>query len=236
MKELNANWFAEGIIDFEHKKYLLLAYLKYVSKQFDSTKLYPILSDLLFHYKSLKSLRDNQELVRQSMPKKLRKFDLDKFRLEYEQIMNDDEYMVEIASILDFAIPRIQRAVKDGKEIYEIVEENLEIEPIGILPIQKEFGYMMVKNGDHSDTQVFEYNLSIFENASEKFRSMRTSYVNSYQHHISNSFESIKIDLLRRNRTLPNPATYLVYSLIPFPLNETLLPIAKRSLVRFIYS
>lgn len=236
MKELNANWFAQGIIDFEHKKYMLLAYLQYVSKQFDGTKLYPLLSDLIFHYQNLKSLKDNQELVKQSMPKKLRKFDLDNFRLEYERIMNDDQYMVEIESILDFAIPRIQQAVKDGKEIYEIVEENIEIEPIGIVPIQKEFGYMMLKNGDKSDTQVFQYNLSIFENASEKFRSIRTHYVNSYQNQVALSFEAIKLDLVRRNRELPNPATYLIYSLIPFPIQETLLPIAKRSLVRFIYS
>lgn len=236
MKELNANWIAEGIIDFEHKKYLLLAYLKYVTKQFDETKLYPILSDLIFHYQSLKSLREHKALVKQSMPKKLRKFDLDNFRVEYEKIMNDDQYMLEIESILDFAIPQIQQAVKDGKEIYDIVEESIEIEPIGIVPIQKEFGYMMLKNGDKSDTEVFEYNLSLIENASEKFRSIKTSYVQCYKNHFTNSFESIKIDLVRRNRSLPNPATYLIYSLLPVPMNETFLPIAKRSLVRFIYT
>ena len=72
MRQLTTNWFTEGIIDFEHKKYLLLAYLQHVSKQFDETKLYPFLSDLVFHYQNVKSLKQNRAVVLQQMPKKLR--------------------------------------------------------------------------------------------------------------------------------------------------------------------
>ena len=47
MKSLSETWFAEGYIDFELKKYTLLAYLQEVNKYFDANKLYPQLADLI---------------------------------------------------------------------------------------------------------------------------------------------------------------------------------------------
>ena len=38
MKSLSETWFADGYIDFELKKYTLLAYLKEVNKYFDEHK------------------------------------------------------------------------------------------------------------------------------------------------------------------------------------------------------
>ena len=52
MKSLSETWFAEGYIDFELKKYTLLAYLQEVNKHFNESKLYPLLSDMiLYKYK-----------------------------------------------------------------------------------------------------------------------------------------------------------------------------------------
>ena len=45
MKRLSETWFAEGYIDFELKKYTLLAYLQEVNKYFNENKLYPQLAD-----------------------------------------------------------------------------------------------------------------------------------------------------------------------------------------------
>jgi hypothetical protein len=53
MKTLSETWFAEGFIDFELKKYTLLAYLQEVNKHFGENKLYPQLADVIFHYNNL---------------------------------------------------------------------------------------------------------------------------------------------------------------------------------------
>lgn len=50
MKQLSETWFAEGRIDFELKKYTLLAYLQEVNSHFNENKLYPQLADIIFHY------------------------------------------------------------------------------------------------------------------------------------------------------------------------------------------
>jgi hypothetical protein len=40
MKSLGANWFIEGHIDFEYKKYILLSYLQDINSHFDNKPAY----------------------------------------------------------------------------------------------------------------------------------------------------------------------------------------------------
>jgi hypothetical protein len=40
--------------------------------------------------------------------------------------------------------------------------------------------------------------------------------------------------LIRAKRDFPNPAVYSIETELSFPIDETLLPIAKRTLVRYI--
>jgi len=56
LKSLGLNWFIEGSIDFEYKKYILLDYLQEINRHFDKSKLYPNLTDLVFHYNNLRAL------------------------------------------------------------------------------------------------------------------------------------------------------------------------------------
>ena len=51
--KLKENWLTEGLIDFEYKKYQLLAYLKRVKDSFNKVELYPFLSDLVFSFSPL---------------------------------------------------------------------------------------------------------------------------------------------------------------------------------------
>ena len=44
----------------------------------------------------------------------------------------------------------------------------------------------------------------------------------------------MKVGLIKENKDLPNPAVYTINTSLSFPVEETLLPIAKRCLVRYI--
>ena len=59
-------------------------------------------------------------------------------------------------------------------------------------------------------------------------------FIDTYEQSLVNTPEAIKLSLIRRNQFLPNPAVYYVYTDIAFPLEQTLLPVAKRSLVKYI--
>ena len=108
MKSLDINWITEGRIDFEYKKYLLLAYLQQISGEFNENRLYPFLADLVEHYNNVVSIKKNKEIVSSSFPKKISKLDFEKFKLKYEQLLDDADYLAEIEEILDFAIPKMK--------------------------------------------------------------------------------------------------------------------------------
>ncbi len=232
--QLSDNWITEGILDFEYKKYVLLGYLKNVSQNFDEKKLYPFLSDLIFHYRNLLHFRENKKLAKRSFPKKINKIELENFSIAYESMMHDAAYMEEVERILAFALPRMKQEMHKGREIYEAIDKKLKIFPVGIMPLSADEGYLLLKNGETSDTQVFDYKITIFTNANENYRTIKTKHITSYLRKLTNSYENIKLDLMRQRKNLPNPATFVIMSTLQFPLQETLLPIAKRSFVRFI--
>src|SRR5580698_5758553 len=133
METLNKNWLTEGWMDLEYKKYLLLAYLQETAGQFDEKKLYPRLSELSEHLRSLQLLRDKKVAISKDFPKEITRLDFEKFKVEYKNAFEDDELIKEMDAIIAFALPEIERKLGLGREIYEEVEDKLQVFPIGIL-------------------------------------------------------------------------------------------------------
>lgn len=236
MKELKKDWLTQDLIDFEYKKFILLAYLQEVKTNFTDRKLYPYFSDLIFHYRNLLSIKENKSILFENFPKQISKADFEKLTISYHKIIGDDYVMAEIEAIVTYAIPKLKDILTEGKDIYEYVEENLAITPVGISPLYPDEGYLFITEPNDKETRIYQYQITIFESADERYRGVHTTYLESVRRSLANTYENIKIDLTRRYKQLPNPATYMVEAKISLPLNETLLPIAKRVLVKYIYS
>jgi hypothetical protein len=236
MKTLSETWFAEGYIDFELKKYTLLAYLQEVTRYFDENKLYPQLSDLVFHYNNLCAFRENKQVLQQFFPKRLSKIDQERLQLLYERMVEDEDIMLQLEEIIQYAIGRLAPTIRSGTDIYEFVEERLSITPVGLIPLDTQEGYMFLSNGTGRQTRVYQYRLSIFEKHNEKYRAIKTEFIETRRRSIVHTYEQMKGELLRSRVALPNPAVYSVETELTYPLEETLLPIAKRRLVRYLSS
>jgi hypothetical protein len=234
MKSLSETWFAEGYIDFELKKYTLLAYLQEISKYFNENKLYPQLADVIFHYNNIVAFRENKKHLQEHFPKKLTGFQMEKLQLLYEQMIADTELMQELENIIHYSAGKLKKTISSGTEIYEFVEDKINIAPVGIIPLDTQEGYFFLSTGEVNSTGVYHYRLSFFEKHDEKYRSIRTAFVDRWQRSISSTYEHIKSELIRHRKELPNPAVYSIETDLKFPVDETLLPIAKRSLVKFI--
>ena len=233
MKSLSETWFADGYIDFELKKYTLLAYLQEVNKYFGEHKLYPQLGDVIFHYNNLVAFRENKKFLQEQFPKKLTGIQMERLQVLYEQMMDDDELMEELEQIIQYAAGEMRSTITNGTELYELVEDKLQISPVGIIPLEQNEGYFFLSNM-RSQTRVYQYRLSIYEKREEKYRSIRTEFIDVWYRSIANTYEHIKSELLRNRTQLPNPAVYAIQTEMNLPVEETLLPIAKRSLVRYI--
>jgi hypothetical protein len=114
MKQLSETWFAEGYIDFELKKYTLLAYLKEINSCFNENKLYPQLSDLIFHFNNIVAFRENKKHLQEHFPKKFTGVQIQKLQLLYEQMIEDDELMNELENIINYSAGEMKTTISNG--------------------------------------------------------------------------------------------------------------------------
>ena len=224
----------EGYIDFELQKYRLLAYLQEVKQCFKATRLYPQLSDVVFHYNNLIAFRNNKQFIQDQFPKKLDMVDLKRLELVYEHMLADNELMQELERITQYALDEMKGTINEGAEIYDFVEKNLKIEPVGIIPLYKDEGYVFLRYGEHTDVRIYCYNITLFEHKNSRYKGIKMEFVDSRVKNLANTYEQIKLDIIRSIRTLPNPAVYKVEFPLSVPFAETLLPVAKRMLVKYI--
>ena len=190
MKALSQNWVVENLIDFEYKKYELLGYLQGVKQEFKDEKLYPALSELISHYNNLITIRNNKQQLSDSFWKFLSKIDLEKLKLIYESKEKDNQLLNEIENIINFSIPQLENCLKEGTDIYNIMEGNMQIEPIGLIPLNTNEGYMFISSGKQKETIVYQYNITFIEQANEPFRGIHTNFITSFEYSYINTYEN----------------------------------------------
>ncbi len=231
---LSETWFMEGFIDFELQKYRLLAYLKEVKNSFNATKLYPQLSEIVAHYKNLLAFRENKKLMQDKFPRRLDQVNAQKMELVFEKMLADTEVMQELEQITDYALEQMKGTITEGAEIFDFVEKKLQVQPIGIMPLYKNEGYVFLHYGDKFEVRIYNYTITLFEHRNARYKGIRMEYMDTRTKTPANTYQQIKLDVIREYRALPNPAVFMVDFPLAVPLNETLLPIAKRVLVKHI--
>jgi hypothetical protein len=231
MGTLKNNWLTENHIDFEYKKYMVLGYLQDIKKQYERQELYPALADVIVHYKNLKQIKDNATNIKKGFSKDVTGIDWQKMELIHKKENVSDDLFQELEMIIDFSMPLFADKINTGKKMYDYVEQNLSLSVVGIAPLRKEEGYLIINTENQQEVYVYQYGFSVLHNIQEHVRQLYTEYISTYTHTINNTFEKIKQDLISTRKDLPNPAVYAIKSAISTPFTETLLPIAKRFFV-----
>jgi hypothetical protein len=233
---LDQNWVTSGLLDFEFKKYVLLDYIQKCQKAFEQTRLYPPLSELCLHYKNLQDLQTALEQMEKSFPKEVIGLDLQQLQLMSQSTSIRNQEVETIQEIIDFALPTVKQAIADGKGIYEWIEQHLHIQPIGLLPLNKDAGYLFIHQNSHPDLFVYRFEQSIFVQHQENFRQLKMEYVAHTTIGIGHTLDQIKLELIANRPDLPQPATYECLCDVTVPLAETLFPIAKRAMLKHLAS
>jgi len=125
---LNSNWFTESPLDFEHKKWTLLAYIQNVHKNFGDKTIFPYLSDIRFHLTNLEKLKNTREIF---LKKELKGIDWEKLTLLYD-IPECSPEMKELDRIVNWSYPRLQKMDKLGRILWNEIENKLSVKYYGI--------------------------------------------------------------------------------------------------------
>lgn len=233
MDRLNRDWLSTGVIDFEYQRYVLLGYIKHIRKEFLNVHLYPSLSDIIQHYRNLIEVKENKRVISENFPKAISEVDFRKWSIKYKTL-DEDSLIDELESIISYAIPLFTEVMEEGRELYDFVEGNMELQPVGIVPMYLDEGYMMMTIADSNEVNVYRYQVSVFEGANEKYRGVNVEFLTREYVSIGRTLETVKADLVKYEKTLPNPATFVIINKLNLPEAPTILPIAKRLLIKTV--
>jgi len=113
---LQLDWFYQSPLDFEHKNYLLLQYLKSIDDSYSEHKLSPY---LLWTEKLLKELQDfklKTTYFESIIKKDIISIDLIKMQIVRKEIEKNDEIKV-VFEIVEYSTPLLESKVKLGYKL-----------------------------------------------------------------------------------------------------------------------
>lgn len=236
MKPLSLDLFAGAAYDVERTQYQVLARLQRAHEAFSQNYIYPHLGRLVKLYKALNTVIDQSDAFRTPRTGEISSIDLDAAEVVYEWPELDHDQMADVEELIRWAMPHVKGAIEEGRAVYEFVEGHLQVEEVGIVPSYVQEGYLMVPDREQDRLHVMRYSLSIFTDADERYRSLKTVHCKSIpQQGVDLHPSSVKLDLMKEHRDLPNPATYFFDTGIAFPYERTTLPIVKRRLMRHLH-
>ncbi len=237
MNPLTLDLFLPAGKDVESAQYRILAKLKSVREAFKHNSIYPHLSNLIGLHETVSSLVGGIDDIREALPGTISGIDLGSGTVIYEKEKLDDDQLAHIEELLRWALPHIQEAIEVGRTIFEFVDDNMELEEVGIVPSYLKEGYLLIPDRRMMELHVLRYEFSVLVGVDERYQSLKTTHFKSIPRgRVDAPPATIKLDLVTENRDLPNPATYHFLTQLDFPFSDTLLPVAKRKLIRYLNS
>lgn len=198
--------------------------------------MYPYLSQLVELRKTLKDITERLADLKSKFPKQISRIDWVNKTIEHEVVFVDGTDLTAVEDLIDWALPEIEKVIHEGVSIHEYVENELFVEHVGILPNYRDEGYFFVPDNLNSKLNLFQFEVSIFQSSEDKYRALKTTFLKAIaQGKARLSPGSIKLDLIKEQKQLPNPATYSVDTNLDFPFNPTILPVAKRKLMQKLF-
>jgi hypothetical protein len=232
MEALDSAFYTDFSRDVESRQLIFMHTMKEIRSSFRKNALYPYLNQLITLHQQLSDLLSRMDAFEKEQPKTLVEIDLVRNELHFEPNQVDLS-MQQTAAFIRQCLPLMRTVIDEGAVIYDFVEQQVEFQPVGVVPQYRQEGYFMVPDADADDVKVYRYGLSLLTAAHDRYRSLHTRLVKTLRDAEKLiPANTIKLHLIEEHNELPNPAIYQFSSGIDFPFSATLFPVCKRLLLR----
>ncbi len=211
--------------DEESTRYRVLHGLQTVRRAFGENEVYPHLADLIHLHEAMQEIGHRADALRGRGT--VTGIDLDEGTLRYDE---SEEPALLFETLVEWAFPLVKEVIDEGRAIFDFVDEHTAVEAVGIVPSYQDEGYLLVPDG--GVLRILRYAVSIFTRHDERFRSLRTAALGEAP--ADASPHDLKQQLIARHPDLPTPATYRLATDLDFPVEATILPVAKRKLLQYL--
>jgi len=157
--------------------------------------------------------------------------------VRYEEVNGDFAPGFVLEPLTRWLLPKIQTTINEGRTICDFVEEHADFETVGIVPHHQREGYLLIRVDGQDLFRVVRFSAWVLSGQEGWYHSLRTHHAIVSPELLDGPVESPnswKRALLELNPDLPNPATFFLNVDLAFPYEETVLPLAKRRLLRYL--
>lgn len=160
MNSLSKNWLTEPIIDFEYKKYTLLAYCQWLDSALHESILFPAYLELAGHYTFLDAFLKKKQLHSSALPKQVTGIQWDPPSLKYKANEIPSEEVKEINQIATFGHCQLEKRKHDFESVIAQKSKSINAKQVGIFGDRVDRGFVMIP--DDSDVVVYRYRVLDF--------------------------------------------------------------------------
>jgi hypothetical protein len=158
--KMDTNWLFEQPIDFEHKQYILLNFLKYCDKKIERFEVYPIYTELSIHLANLQLISSDFKNI--YIEKKIENIDdeilLSELKYRPVTISNEHDFN-EINEIVKFSGSKILDYFNTIKAVWTIIYDSISIQPKQEVNLFENVGYFYFDKENRR--QVWKYQIEI---------------------------------------------------------------------------
>lgn len=235
--QLDPEWIFQEPIDFEHKKYTLLAYLQKCDKRFDELKIYPDFSELSLHLANLQSIdKENTMLITKKNFSCLDDEILFKDLIPKKPPILDESEQEEIKKTVKFSGQKIYEAFSVAKSIWTVAHDSISVH----LKKNKDYlegGVGFAYYRRKLDDKIFVWEYEIRKEDEEDFNSK--TFMRLIHSGLTDdmTFSDIITNFSKWN-DIEHFKSFPVFEIRcsqDFPFEETFIPMAKRALMSYVF-
>ncbi len=235
MKQLTLNSFLYEESDWELSQYNILSSLKEFQYKFNTNKLYPALSELVFLTIRLEEIFEDEgtteppffHAAKGRAPK--RNYQITE---TLENPVSNHNYNY---NLIEWALPLIKSLVEEAYIIADFIEDEMSITRIGNDLKDINVGYLIITNKTEETFEVYHYDTTKYSSEGKTYISIKTKAVDTYKIHGDiNSLKLLKVDLIKKYSEPFGVPVYTIDCDVDFPFEETIFPIAKRKFLSHI--
>jgi hypothetical protein len=115
---LNLDWYCQTPLDFEHKNYLLLQYLKSVDDSYSNHILSPYLLWTEKLVKELQEFTTKTKFLETNLKKEIESVDLIHMKIVRKEISKNDEIKI-VFEIVEYSTPLLNSKIKLGYKLLD---------------------------------------------------------------------------------------------------------------------
>lgn len=234
---MNTDWLFQDPVDFEHKQYLLFAFLQKVEKDLDNLKLYPNFQLISLHLANINLILEKGHYLTLNRVVK----DPDDEILISDLVANElpkltKEQLGELLKICEFSLNKFKDFFEHIKALWEVVNDSISINVVSnVKNIDKKQGLICVNN--NGKNYYYEFAIKNIRKNTTETKCVVKKICECDKSELSQKIKECKRPLiknLQNESVYKNLITFNVNHTNQFPMKETLMPIVKRKIANYI--